>query len=83
MKLVVENRITDVTKVLSNADNRTLIKLINFATMPESDVKVYNIRNGSTFVTERKTNEKNTETLLALCYAQLIMRNKNKLNGKT
>lgn len=83
MKLVGENRITDVTKVLSNADNRTLIKLINFATMPESDVKVYNIRNGSTFVTERKTNEKNTETLLALCYAQLIMRNKNKLNGKT
>ena len=83
MKLVGENRITDVTKVLSNADNRTLIKLINFATMPESDVKVYNIRNGSTFVTEHKTNEKNTEILLALCYAQLIMRNKNKLNGKT
>lgn len=83
IKLVSENRIADVTKVLLNADNRTLVKLINFAATPESDVKIYNIRNGSTFVSERKTNGKNAEILLSLCYAQLIMHNKNKLKGKT
>lgn len=84
MKLVLENRIEDVIKVLENADNRALVKLINFATSSaNSDTKIYNIRNGSTFVTERKTESTKANALVTMCLAQLAIRNVNKLAGKT
>ncbi len=84
MKLVSENRIEDAIKVLENADNRALVKLINFATSSaNSDTKIYNIRNGSTFVTERKTENTKASSLVTMCLAQLAIRNVNKLAGKT
>lgn len=84
MKLVSENRIEDVIKVLENADNRALVKLINFATSSvNSDTKIYNIRNGSTFVTERKTESTKANALVTMCLAQLAIKNVNKLAGKT
>lgn len=83
MTLISENRIEDVAKVLENADNRTLVKLINFAVSASNDVKIFNIRNGSTYVTERKTNDKNTSILMVMCFTQLEQKNAGKLAGKT
>lgn len=83
MTLISENRIEDVAKVLENADNRTLVKLINFTVSASNDVKIFNIRNGSTYVTERKTNDKNTSILMTMCFAQLERKNAGKLAGKT
>lgn len=83
MKLVSENRIEDVSKVLENADNRALVKLINFAvSSANNDVKIYNIRNGSTFVTERKTENKYASVLVSMCFTRLMSRNMGKHTGK-
>lgn len=83
MQLLSENDSESVSTILKNADNRTLVKLINFAMSSDSDVKIYNIRNGSTYVTEKKSNDKNIKMLLSMCYMQLITKNKTKLCGKT
>lgn len=84
MKLISENRIEDATKVLENADNRAIVKLINFAiSSVNGDVKIYNIRNGSTYITERKTDLKNIKTLMFMCLKQLMVKNTDRLAGKT
>ena len=80
--LVIENRLNDVYKLLKKADNRTLVKLINFAGT-DSDVKIFNIRNGSTYVTERKTNSKVSTVIMAACLEQLRINNAGKFAGKT
>ena len=81
--LVIENRLNDVYKLLKKADNRTLVKLINFAVSTNSDVKIYNIRNGKTFVTERESDNRSATIILTTCLGELMNKNANKLVGKT
>lgn len=51
MNLLVQNRKSDAVEVISKADRRELIKLINFARQEISlQAHVYNIRNGKVFV---------------------------------
>ena len=85
-KLISENRLRDAIDVIDNADNRTLIKLINFANsemLNDSDIKIFNIRNGSSYVTEHETSYSAVDTLHALCFNKLLHNCKDKLAGKT
>lgn len=51
MNLLAQNRRSDALEVISKADHRELIKLINFAKQEMSlQAHVYNIRNGKVFV---------------------------------
>ena len=81
--LIARNKLNDVYNLIEKADNRTLVKLINFAVSTNSDVKIYNIRNGKTFVTERESSDKSATIILATCLGQLMSKNANKLVGKT
>lgn len=81
--LIARNKLNDVYKLIEKADNRTLVKLINFAVSTNSDVKIYNIRNGKTFVTERESDNRSATIILATCLGQLMNKNANKLVGKT
>lgn len=85
-KLIAENRFRDAIDIINKADNRTLLKLINFsnsATLKNADTKIFNIRNGSSYITERKTNYRVMNTLYAFCFEILLRNCKNKLAGKT
>ena len=80
MNLLAQNRKTDAKLVIAKADNRELVKLINFANfeLSYSDNHIYNIRNGKMFV--KVDNEvyntniriDNIKWLFAQCKAQLI-----------
>ena len=80
MNLLAQNRKTDAKLVIAKADNRELVKLINFANfeLSYSDNHIYNIRNGKMFV--KVDNEvyntniriDNIKWLSAQCKAQLI-----------
>lgn len=51
MNLLAQNRKSDAVEVISKADHRELIKLINFARQEMSlQAHIYNIRNGKVFV---------------------------------
>lgn len=81
--LIARNKLNDVYRLIEKADNRTLVKLINFAVSTNSDVKIYNIRNGKTFVTERESDNRSATIIIATCLGQLMNKNANKLAGKT
>lgn len=81
--LIARNKLNDVYKLIEKADNRTLVKLINFAVSTNSDVKIYNIRNGKTFVTERESDNRSATIILTTCLGELMNKNANKLAGKT
>ncbi len=80
MNLLAQNRKTDAKLVISKADNRELVKLINFATfeLNYSDNHIYNIRNGKMFVkvddevSNMDIRIDNIKWLSAQCKAQLI-----------
>ena len=85
-KLISKNRLRDAIDVIDNADNRTLIKLINFANseiLSDSDIKIFNIRNGSSYITEHEISYSAVDTLHALCFSKLLHNCKDKLAGKT
>lgn len=85
-KLISEDRCRDAIDVIDNADNRTLIKLINFTSsemLNDSNIKIFNIRNGSSYVTERETEYQTVDVLNSLCFSKLMHNCKNKLEGKT
>lgn len=85
-KLISEDRFRDAIDVIDNADNRTLIKLINFTSsemLNDSNIKIFNIRNGSSYVTERETEYQTVDVLNSLCFSKLMHNCKNKLEGKT
>lgn len=74
-KLIIENRLVDVNKVLTNASNRQLIKLYNFLNCRENTevgLEIYNIRNGSSYVNEIETIDENKKAI-ASCGKRLII----------
>lgn len=83
MNLLNNNNNEDALKIVEKADNRTLIKLINFASNIGTNTKVYNIRNGKTFITKHQSNINSSLTLFNMCYRQLAKNTANKLVGKT
>lgn len=83
MNLLNSDRFEDVSKVIAKSDNRTLVKLMNFALVADNNTKIYNIRNGKSFVINRNSNLTNTNKLLYMCYNQLVINNSDKLRGKT
>lgn len=90
MNLLAENRREDATKVINRADNRELIKLINFARYElVSKAHVYNIRNGKTYIkaedAARHTDARtvNLEWLLSECTSQLKRRLAGVFSSKT
>ena len=85
-KLISEDRFRDAIDVIDNLDNRTLIKLINFTNseiLTDSNIKIFNIRNGSSYVAEHETEYQTVDVLNSLCFSKLIHNCKNKLAGKT
>ena len=85
-KLISEDRFRDAIDVIDNLDNRTLIKLINFTNsemLADSNIKIFNIRNGSSYVAEHETEYQTVDVLNSLCFSKLIHNCKNKLAGKT
>jgi len=85
-KLISEDRFRDAIDIIDNADNRTLIKLINFTSsemLNDSNIKIFNIRNGSSYITERETEYQTVDVLNSLCFSKLMHNCKNKLEGKT
>lgn len=85
-KLISEDRFRDAIDVIDNVDNRTLIKLINFTSsemLNDSNIKIFNIRNGSSYITERETEYQTVDVLNSLCFSKLMHNCKNKLEGKT
>lgn len=83
MNLLNHNNNEDALKIIEKADNCTLIKLINFASNAGTDTKVYNIRNGKSFITNRPSNITNALKLSLMCYKQLVKNVSGKLVGKT
>lgn len=84
--LISEDRFRDAIDVIDNLDNRTLIKLINFTNsemLADSNIKIFNIRNGSSYVVEHETEYQTVDVLNSLCFSKLIHNCKNKLEGKT
>lgn len=94
MNILVEGRQEDALAVISRADNRELIKLINFARYEiafrnlESGEHIYTIRNGKTFVKtddrERQSDNRfaNLTWMLAECRKYLEKRLSNAFSGK-
>ena len=81
-KLIKQGRYEEAGKVLKTADNRQLIKLVNyFAT--DDRVKapaVFNIRNGKIHVRE---DFKRLSAGAAMVFAELVEKNQHSLAGKT
>lgn len=84
MNVLSESRHSDASRIISQADNRELIKLVNFARYElVSKAHVYNIRNGKTYIkaedavryTDART--ENLKWLLSECTSQL----KSRLSG--
>lgn len=86
MNLLVQNRKSDAVEVISKADRRELIKLINFARQEISlQAHVYNIRNGKVFVKAQSDStpapgyQKNVTWLHEVCLNRLkeLIKTKN------
>jgi len=85
MNLVTQNRLTDVADLLNKMTLRNAVKLYNYGlnAMSDNEDVIYNIRNGKTYTTDRKTDKHCAETLRNMALTAIMSKLDGKFKGKT